>query len=180
MANNLTNVVQNSIIKTDKNNHSDGRYEADRVGSEVKQMGRIDWAKYEGVATTVLVFTAYGDQPSGEIAMGKPVTVTVADGIDVAYVHQSPKLDGATIPCDRTMLNALVANMRPVGAAEVPEVNVSKERNWTWIKFDARPGLGVRIAMHDLGAHWSGKRSAWYVERLVNVDEVAACGVSVK
>ncbi len=52
---------------------------------------------------------------------------------------------------------------------------VAQERDWTWIKFASRPANSILEALHDrLDAHWSKKRSAWYITRSLSAAEVAA------
>lgn len=52
-------------------------------------------------------------------------------------------------------------------AADEPVI--TQERDWTWIKFSSKPAVEVREVLKALGARWSGKRQAWYINSRVNI-----------
>ncbi len=73
----------------------------------------------------------------------------------------------------------------PVDPATVPqeEIEISWDRDWTWIRFPEKPGAAViELLKREIGARYSGRRGAWYVMEQVSPDtirlQLAAVGVS--
>jgi hypothetical protein len=51
-------------------------------------------------------------------------------------------------------------------------VEVTHDRDWTWIKFPAKPSEQVRTALKALGGRWGRRRGAWYIKRRVEPQTV--------
>ncbi|MBN1887237.1 MAG: hypothetical protein JW850_04585 [Thermoflexales bacterium] len=54
------------------------------------------------------------------------------------------------------------------------DYSVAYERNWTWVKFPAKPGPDVLERLRAAGARWGRRRMAWYIQRHLSEEEVAA------
>ncbi len=57
---------------------------------------------------------------------------------------------------------------------EVPDYQVTYDRDWTWIAFIAKPAEGVRSNLKTLGGRWSRRRAAWYIRQRVDRSVVDA------
>jgi hypothetical protein len=59
-------------------------------------------------------------------------------------------------------------------AGEPTPYTVTYDRDWTWVRFPAKPPEAVRTALKGLGARWSRRRCAWYIRQRVEVATVQA------
>lgn len=56
-------------------------------------------------------------------------------------------------------------------AVNTGEIEITKERNWTWIKFPCKPAENVIEILKDtFHARWSQKRLAWYITSPVEIE----------
>lgn len=85
---------------------------------------------------------------------GKRAVRAVCDAIEAA-ARQMPTSAPATATGD-----------------DAGEFTVTYEHDWTWIAFSAKPDEAVRTALKGMGARWSKRRSAWYIQQHVEVGEV--------
>ena len=60
----------------------------------------------------------------------------------------------------------------PDEGTESGKIEIRYERDWTWIKFPAKPPESVRRAIKGLGAQHSRRRCAWYIRERVKVKVV--------
>lgn len=61
----------------------------------------------------------------------------------------------------------------PATGDDAGKYAVTYERDWTWIAFPTKPDEAMRTAMKGIGARWSKRRSAWYIQEHVEVEEVS-------
>lgn len=58
-------------------------------------------------------------------------------------------------------------------AKEQESIEISYDREWTWIKFPEKPSQEVRDMLTEkMRARWSGRRQAWYVCETVSETEI--------
>lgn len=74
----------------------------------------------------------------------------------------------------------------PQASPEPPEAvagdgySLTYDRDWTWIKFPAKPADEIRANLDRLGFRFSGRRMAWYVSRHIEAGTIAeAIGTAV-
>ncbi len=89
-------------------------------------------------------------------------------------IRGGDKGKGAARICDQIEAAAFAKPASVESTAQIGDTNVSRERDWTWLTFPAKPDEAVRGALKSAGARWSKKRAAWFFIRTVSDEEIAA------
>ena len=81
---------------------------------------------------------------------------------------------GKRVAGRRTAQGYFCADCLPVanGINGKPTFTVTHERDWTWVRFEEKPTEAICDALKRAGFRWGKRRRAWYLQRIVEGDQI--------
>lgn len=104
--------------------------------------------------------------------------ITTGTGYERCWGYDQGAKDAVKAVCDAIEAAARRGNAQKQEAKPARSgagaVQVTHDRDWTWIAFAEKPDEAVREALKAQGARFSGRRKAWYIREHVPEEEVLA------
>lgn len=128
---------------------------ASEMGWEPPQIQEQDWYVGRGVKGRQATFVMDFSRESEVIRFDRELRAT--------SFFMAPAASGSSPPTPTTFRGN-----------ECPRCEVTYDRDWTWIKFGAKPAEAVRTKLKALGGRFSRRRTAWYIRQRVELGAINA------